>query len=113
MTKNALLAAGYGGSQYFPPVCIFSPETANSVMALLLVHDLANTTALSHPSTPLANPLHMFADQCVSGGIWRCPYRLRSVSEVAAILYYANRSTKPLGVAVLATLAYNSLRSNL
>eukprot|EP00041_Stephanoeca_diplocostata_P008832 m.132428 g.132428 ORF g.132428 m.132428 type:complete len:101 (-) comp17499_c0_seq2:181-483(-) len=49
--KNKLLAAAYAGTDYFPPIEIFPPDTSNAVMTLMLIHDLNNTNSCAHPGT--------------------------------------------------------------
>ena len=79
VVKNRILAAAYGGAPRFG-VEVFEPETSNSLMAALLVHDLHNPPGeLSHPHDLLrraANP----------GGLWRQPFAPRTALPVAAVL---------------------------
>jgi hypothetical protein len=79
---NRALAAAYAGAHRFG-VEIFEPETANTLMAALLVHDLqAGIPTHQHPWQDEA-----FA--AVHGGLWRTPYAPRSALGLAAVLGYA------------------------
>ena len=112
VTKNVLLKAGFGGSQYFPPIEIFQPATANVLMALLLLADVCNPASCAHPAFPLANPLDLFAVSAVHGGMWPHPYRLRAVSEVAAIMYFLVEGGRTLvlpGLGAAGFVAYRRL----
>lgn len=77
--KNKALAAAYDGAFRFG-VEVFEPETANALMAALLVHDLrAGTAAEAHPAWRLMH-------QAAHGGLWRIAYRPRSALPFAAVL---------------------------
>ena len=81
--KNRALAAAYAGARRFG-VEIFDPETANTLMAALLVHDL---------HTPRPQHTHPWQDEAfgaVHGGLWRAAYAPRSVLGIAAVLGYAS-----------------------
>ena len=64
MTKAALLAAAFAGTQAFPPVEVFAPDTSNTVMTGALLHDLFDTRSAAHPGTPLVNPVRACACVC-------------------------------------------------
>jgi len=83
VTSNPILAAGYGGAAFFPPLEIFAPETTKSLMTLLLIHDLHQG-----PLTGLAHPLDIFVVNSCHGGFWRIAFLPRSVNEVAAALFW-------------------------
>ena len=85
VTKNRLLAAAYAGAHRFD-VEVFEPDTANTLMAALLVHDLCHDGGVADPSRPLGHPLDLFADNAAHGGLWRIPYAPRSVLPIAAAL---------------------------
>ena len=55
-------------------------ETSNAVMGALLIHDVRNEDAASHPSYPLDNPLQLFQHGSFHGGIWRCGYAIGSTA---------------------------------
>ncbi|MDQ1674173.1 MAG: hypothetical protein QOC98_2735, partial [Frankiaceae bacterium] len=77
--KNRALAAAYAGAHHFD-VEIFAPETANALMAALLVHDLSvesETAAVSWEDE---------ARGAVHGGLWREAYEPRSALNLAAVL---------------------------
>jgi len=85
VVKNRALAAAYAGAGRFG-VEVFDPATSTTLMAALLVHDLRNPIAPANPSTPLANPMDLFAQAANHGGLWRAAYAPRSVLGVAALL---------------------------
>ena len=85
VVKNRALAAAYAGAGRFG-VEVFDPPTTTTLMAALLVHDLRNPSAAARPSTPLANPMDLFAQAANHGGLWRAAYAPRSVLGIAAIL---------------------------
>ena len=77
--KAAFAGAGHYGAE------IFTPDTCNAVMAALLIHDLRAGDTAADPAAQLAHPLTLFIDCAVHGGLWRAPYQLRSVLEIAAL----------------------------
>lgn len=79
VVKNRALAAAYNGARHFW-VEVFEPETANALMAALLVRDLrAGANAAAHPA-------RLLMDQAAHGGLWRIAYRPRSALPFAAVL---------------------------
>ncbi|WP_250007321.1 hypothetical protein [Actinoplanes sp. M2I2] len=78
VTSNRVLAKVYAGAHLFD-VEIFPPETANRLMALLLVHQIRKP----RPAAPLA-----WQDEAVGaahGGLWRTAYRPRTALPLAAV----------------------------
>ncbi|MDX1620353.1 MAG: hypothetical protein R3320_05145 [Nitriliruptorales bacterium] len=84
VTKNRLLAAAYRGAPRFD-VEVFEPDTANSLMAAMLVHDLSYDGASSQPHASLDHPLELLTEGANHGGLWRVPFAARSVLGLAAI----------------------------
>ncbi|MDC5697611.1 hypothetical protein OO014_10105 [Intrasporangium calvum] len=83
VVKNRALAAAYAGAHRFG-VEVFEPGTANTLMAILLVHDLrTGAPALEHPWQDEA-----FA--AVHGGLWTSAYAPRSALGIAALLGVAS-----------------------
>ncbi len=80
--KNRALAAAYAGAHRFG-VEVFEPETANVLMAALLVHDLHTGGAPTHD-----HPWEDEAHAAVHGGLWRAAYAPRSALGLAALLGY-------------------------
>ncbi|WP_250033257.1 hypothetical protein [Paractinoplanes maris] len=78
VTSNRLLAAAYAGAHLFD-VEIFRPETANRLMALLLVHQIRRPRA----AAPLAWPDEAVA--AAHGGLWRTAYHPRTALGLAAV----------------------------
>ncbi len=82
VVKNRALAAAFAGARRFG-IEIFDPDTANTLMAALLVRDIAGgTTGHDHPWQDEAHA-------AVHGGLWRAAYEPRSVLGLAAVLGYA------------------------
>lgn len=79
VVSNPLLAAGFRGASSFG-VEAFEPATTNALMAALWVHQLRN------PPRDWAHPLELLVHTANHGGLWRLPYRPRSVLPVAALL---------------------------
>lgn len=79
VTKNRALAAAYAGAHRFG-VEVFEPATANTLMAVLLVHDLMAGTG------EVRAPWREEADKAVHGGLWRGPYDPRSALGIALVL---------------------------
>lgn len=85
VVKNRALAAAYAGAGRFG-IEVFSPGTANTLMAALLVRDLRDPQSASNPQAQLHNPMDLFADAANHGGLWRAAYEPRSVLSLAAVL---------------------------
>lgn len=85
VVKNRALAAAYAGAGQFG-IEVFSPSTANTLMAALLVRDLRDPQSAANPKVELNNPMDLFADGANHGGLWRTAYEPRSVLSVAAVL---------------------------
>jgi hypothetical protein len=79
VVKNRALAAAYAGAHRFG-VEVFEPGTANTLMAALLVHDLAAGSP-SHD-----HPWQDEAWAAAHGGLWRAAYDPRSALGLAALL---------------------------
>ena len=79
VTGNRLLAAAYAGAHLFD-VEVFEPATANTLMAVLLVHQLRNPRPAGGP---------VWTDEAYAaahGGLWRSAYAPRSALGLAAVL---------------------------
>ena len=83
VVKNRALAAAFAGAHRFG-VEIFEPETSNTLMAALLVHDLVAGVP------PHEHPWQEEAYGAVHGGLWRGPYEPRSALGLAAVLGYGS-----------------------
>jgi len=82
VVKNRALAAAFAGARRFG-IEVFEPDTANTLMAALLVRDIVGGT-ISHD-----HPWQDEAHAAVHGGLWRGAYEPRSVLGLAAVLGYA------------------------
>jgi aldehyde:ferredoxin oxidoreductase len=77
--KNRVLAAAYAGARPFG-IEVFEPETSNTLMAALLVHDLVNGVPA------FAQPWQEEAYAAAHGGLWRSAYDPRSALGLAVLL---------------------------
>jgi len=88
---NKTFAWAYGGIPYFHYE-VFKQETTNAVMAAMLMHDLLNSESPKNPANrathKVDNSLELFRTQGVHGGLWRSAYKLDSLGEVSALLYF-------------------------
>lgn len=84
VTKNRILAAAYAGAPRYD-VEVFAPETSDTLMAALLVHDLRNPDAPASPQTPLGHPLELLSHAAAHAGLWRQPFAPRSVLPLAVV----------------------------
>ena len=92
---------------FFPPLEVMFQETSNAVMGALLIHDIRNEDAASHPSYELENPLQLFQHGSFHGGIWRSAYQIGSTAETTVILYHiANNSVLIFIVLLAAAYGY-------
>ena len=82
VVKNRALAAAYAGAHRFG-VEVFEPGTANTLMAILLVHDLRTG------SPPHEHPWQDEAFGAAHGGLWTSAYDPRSALGIAALLGFA------------------------
>ena len=80
--KNRALAAAFAGARRFG-IEVFEPDTANTLMAALLVRDIGGGRV------PHDHPWQDEAHAAVHGGLWRGAYEPRSVLGLAAVLGYA------------------------
>ncbi|KAJ3110784.1 Very-long-chain (3R)-3-hydroxyacyl-CoA dehydratase PASTICCINO 2, partial [Nowakowskiella sp. JEL0407] len=86
VVSNPQFALAMKGVGYFKPMEVFEPNTSNAIMTALLFHDLRNKYGVSSPNVDVANPLLLFTDGAVHGGIWRLPFKLSSIF-VPALLF--------------------------
>lgn len=88
VTKNPLLKAAFNGASLFD-VEAFSPETTNSIMAALWIHDLRNSESVANPETAMEHPLELMMEGANHGGLWRVAYLARTALPFAAIYGFA------------------------
>jgi hypothetical protein len=104
---NKTFAWAYGGMPYFKYE-VFKQETTNAVMAALLMHDALNPATTKNPKNRKANgienTLELFRTQAVHGGLWRCAYKVDSIGEVSALIYFAGLAA-PYALALAAAAA--------
>jgi len=75
---NRLLAAAYAGAHLFD-VEVFEPATANTLMAVLLVHQLRRPQPAGQPAWVGE------AYAAAHGGLWRAAYEPRTALSLAAV----------------------------
>jgi len=92
VTSNRAFAAAYAGARHYGAE-IFAPETTNALMGALLVYDLCSEQSVANPETQLAHPLELFMSGANHGGLWRSPWQIRSVLDIAAVRGFLSRST--------------------
>ena len=103
---NRLIRAGMLGCQFFG-IVPFEPETSNSLMTALALHDLNHNADLANSDqedprkTHGGHPLDLFQSNAVHGGTWRCAFKTNSYTEVSAVIYGLKFSA-PFGAAILA-----------
>jgi hypothetical protein len=83
--RNRMLAAAYEGGPRFG-LEVFDPDTASTLMATLLVHDLCNPAAPANPRVELAHPDDQLMHAAAHAGLWRNAYAPRSVLGLAVLL---------------------------
>ena len=88
VVQNRTFAWAYNGMHHFKPLEVMQQETSNAVCGAMLIADLRDPTCVAHPSTPLRNPLELFAHGSFHGGAWRCGFKFGTVGEVAALVYF-------------------------
>jgi len=92
VVHNKSFAWAYAGMPYFKPFEIFQQDTTNSVMAGMLVHDTTVPTSAAAPANRnafgIANPMELFKQNGLHGGVWRAAYKLDSIGEVSVIIHF-------------------------
>lgn len=109
---NKTFAWAYGGMPYFAYE-IFKQETTNAVMAAMLMHDTLNPATPKNPANRakhgIDNSLELFRTQGVHGGLWRSPYKVDSLGECSALIYFGGLAAPYIaGLAALGGLAFSS-----
>ena len=84
VVKNRALAAAYAGAHRFG-IEVFEPATANTLLAVLLVHDLRTSPRTS------GQVWVDEAEHAAHGGLWTTAYEPRSALGLAALLGLAAR----------------------
>jgi hypothetical protein len=84
VTTNRAFAAAYAGARHYG-IEVFAPETTNALMGTLLICDLCSESSVANPDRSLSHPLELFMSGANHGGLWRSPWKIGSVLEVAAV----------------------------
>eukprot|EP00937_MAST-01D_sp_MAST-1D-sp2_P001177 g1177.t1 len=93
--SNFSFKVAYGGMHLYRPIEVFMQETSNSVMGLLLLHDVLVPGSAAHVHAAAAaggggappHPLTLFSKGSVHGGAWRCAWRFGVLGTGAVIGY--------------------------
>ena len=92
---NRTFAWAYGGMPYFG-FEIFKQETTNAIMAAILIQDVLNPKSPKNPknraSCGINSALELFSTESAHGGLWRSPYKVDSIGEVSALIYFAGEA---------------------
>jgi len=92
VVSNKSFAWAYEGMPYFKPYEIFVQDTTNAVMAAILIANVTDKTSVANPANKatkgIKNPLELFKFNSVHGGLWRAAYKVDSIGEVSAIIYF-------------------------
>lgn len=77
VTKAVLLHAAFNGTQSFPPIEVFEPDTSNHVMALALMFDIFFEDSFAHQGgrSRIINPIFLWTENCWHGGTLLVPYQ--------------------------------------
>jgi hypothetical protein len=70
-------------------------------LSLLLIVSLF----LQAPEKKLANPIELFRHGSFHGGIWRQAYKIGSIGEMAALLFYLNQAKPYLALGLASGVA--------
>ena len=61
-------------------------------MAAMLMHDTLNPAGPKNPANKakfkIDNSLELFSTQGCHGGLWRSPYKVDSLGEISALIYF-------------------------
>lgn len=94
---NKTFQWAYFGMRYFKPLEIFHPETTNAVMTALLIHDVVIPGSSKNPANRqkcgIENSLELFRTESVHGGVWRAAYKVDSIGEFSAAVYFMGGPT--------------------
>jgi len=89
---NRSFQYAYFGMPYFKPFEIFHQETTNAVMTALLIHDVIIPKSSKNPANRkyynIDNTLELFRTESVHGGVWRAAYKMDSIGEFSAAVYF-------------------------
>lgn len=94
---NKTFQWAYFGMRYFRPLEIFHQQTTNAIMTGLLIHDVVISESSKNPANrdqyDIANTLELFRTESVHGGIWRAAYKVDSIGEFSAVVYFLGGPT--------------------
>lgn len=81
MVGHDQVATWLNGIQAFPPMVVFDPSMARTLMTSLLVWDLICKKHITYH-----HPTMLFMENSVHGGVWRFPYDINSVGLVSFMI---------------------------
>lgn len=90
----------------FKPNVMYYPDTASSILSLLLLADIRNKKSNSYASTKLAHPLLLIADQAWHGGCFNAPYSSESTGVASYISYLLYKTMPWMVVILVAVMLY-------
>lgn len=95
VVSNKLFELAYNGMPAFKPMEVTYPETSNTVMGALLIHDMQNMEGHANPAArvnaDLENPLCLFRSNAFHGGVWRTGFTLDSLGPPAAVYFLRSK----------------------
>jgi len=112
VVSNKSFAWAYGGMPYFKPFEIFQQDTTNAVMATLLAYDIVKKDSVANPANrdkkSIRNPLELFKWNSIHGGLWRAAYKVDSIGEVSAIIYFLGgpKAFLPIVYTIIALITF-------
>jgi hypothetical protein len=88
MVNHSQVAIWLNGIQAFPPMVVFDPSMARTLMTSLLVWDLtcSSSSDIASKKDIMYHPVMLFMQNSVHGGVWRFPYDLNSVGLVSFMI---------------------------
>jgi len=112
VVSNKSFGWAYAGMPYFKPYEIFVQDTTNALMAAVLISDVTDKTSVANPANRAAkgikNALELFKFNSVHGGLWRAAYKVDSIGEVSALIYFIGgpKAFLPVTYAILGLIAF-------
>lgn len=87
---NKTFAWAYGGLPFFK-FEIFKEDTTKAIMAAVMIRDVLDENSPKNPKNRPAgsNTLELFKTESVHGGLWRSGYKLDTLGEISAFIYFA------------------------
>ena len=101
VTSNRNFLRAYGGMHFYGYE-IFKQDTTTAVMAAILIHDVLNPESPKNPKNRAKNQiksaLELTRSEAVHGGLWRSPYKARSIGAMSVLMYVLQESAATVAV---------------